>query len=104
MNKTKYFKLIDQLRSNIRKDLGQHPNICLYVKTWVIGGLNQLEAKAKGKIIYPYNATYSYLLKDFLDAFYCRNINEQIKDETIKYLITNDNMQMVNQLSVLINK
>lgn len=104
MNKTKYFKLIDQLRSNIEKEVDQHSNIKLYVNTWVIGGLKQLEAKGKGNFVYPYNATYSYLLNDFLDAFYCRRINEQIKDETIKYLSTSENLQLVNQLSALIIK
>ena len=106
MNKNKLLKTINELRNNIKKDLDSHTNICLYVKTWVIGGLDMLENKAKGKLSYvwPYKATYSYLLNDFLKSFYCCYINEKIKSETIKYLCTCENIKMINQLISLINK
>lgn len=47
MNKTKLFKLINELKENINKDLKDYPESRLYIQSWVIGGLNMIEYKAK---------------------------------------------------------
>ena len=102
MNKATYFKLIDQLKANILKDLDKHPNIKLYVNSWVIGGLSQMEAKARGEMVYPYDATYKELFFSFYEAYLCINISEHIKDETFKYLNNDDNLKIINKIRTLI--
>lgn len=102
MNKNKLFKLIDELKGNIEKDLENHPRCKLYVKTWVIGGLHMLEAKAKGETYYPHNATYKSLFEDFKEHYLCQRIVEEIKFETLSMLIKKENYDLVIALQDLI--
>ena len=104
MNKTTYLKIINELKNNIDAGLQDYKDISLYVKTWVIGGLIELENKATGKPVYPYDATYKELYNDFLDAFLCNKIIEQIKEETMSYLLTSENIYLCNKLGNMINK
>lgn len=82
MNKEKTTEIIENLIDNIEKQ-AQYPEFdCarLYVKSWVIGGLNSLKSKINGGYnYYPENATYKTLFQDFICYFYCLNINPKIK-------------------------
>ena len=109
MNKQKLNKIIDDFKENINKDLEQHQAIKLYVKSWVIGGLEMIQNKANGgSNYYPFNATYKELLRDFMSCFFCSRISEELRDEATYYLITLKNMEflilLTNQFYDIIKK
>ena len=69
MNKEKAIKIIHQLKDEINKNQIEEAQI--YVQTWVIGGLKQLESKINGGFdFYPSYATYEDLFRDFIKHFF----------------------------------
>ena len=95
MNKQKLFKIIAELRANIESKLSNDLRESLYIRSWVIGQLDMIESKARGEkcYIYPYNATYSYLLYELKIAFYCERISEDIEAQAKAILLTDENIK-----------
>ena len=104
MNKSKLFKVIDELKNDIEKNLNtQSERTQIYIRSWVLGGLEMIESKAQGgRNYYPTNATYKTLCIDFLKAFICLNINEEIETETKKYLYENTKFQTIQHLTSIL--
>lgn len=96
MNKEKALKIIQDLKEQINKN--EMKEARLYIQSWVIGGLNQIESKINGGSVYPYNATYEYLFKEFINYFFCRNIDPAIKVYAIASLFTFEVRDMIIRL------
>ena len=100
MNKNKAQKIIKQLKSNFRQ--AETINNQLYVDTWVIGSLSELESKMRGDVYYQLasnrNLTYRVLFDDFDKYFHCVNISEHIEWETKERLLTMENINLFYQL------
>lgn len=97
MNKNKAQKIINLLKEDFR--LNETMNNRLYVETWVIGSLEEIESKMNGKLYYFRNKnTYRELFNDFDKYFHCENISEHIKSETMERLLTCGNISLFYQL------
>lgn len=107
MNKNKLFKTIEKLRENIAKAYPTNtPASYLYVRSWVIGGLNMLESKARGirASVYPYGATYRHILNNLEGYFFLVNCSESIKEEAKQKLHTPENISLIYELKRIIEK
>ena len=87
MNKNKAQKLINQLKENFNES--KTLNNRLYVESWVIGSLEEIELKMNGKVYYFRDKnTYRELFNDFEKYFHCENISAHIEIETKERLLT----------------
>lgn len=77
MNKEKAIKIIQELKNEINKNEMEEAK--LYTRTWVIGGLSQIEAKVNGESFYPSYATYEDLFREFAKSFFCINIDPAVR-------------------------
>ena len=97
MNKEKALKIINEIKEEIKKNELEEARI--YVDTWVIGELSQLESKINGGCnYYPAYATYADLFTDFINHFFCRNIDPAIKVYAIASLFTYENRKLICEL------
>lgn len=100
MNKNKAQKIIKELKSNFKQS--ETINNRLYVESWVIGSLEEIESKMNGNIFYRYSSyrdlTYRGLFNEFDKYFHCENISENIKSETMECLLTTENISLFYQL------
>ena len=97
MNKEKAIKIIQELKDEINKNQIEEAQI--YVQTWVIGGLKQLESKINGGFdFYPSYATYEDLFRDFIKHFFCINIDPAIRMYAIANIFSLKSRKLVVQL------
>lgn len=90
MNKEKTLQIIEKLQTIIEENSKNPEYECakLYIKTWVLGTLDELKTKIIGVDV-PYmvkDTTYSRLFLDFVNLYFCRNINPTIKVYAIAVL------------------
>lgn len=105
MNKTRLYKIIDQLTANINATIKDHDKTRLYITTWIIAcGLNAIKEKSQATCYYWHKYTYKQLLTELKEYFYCLRIDEKIEQETREQLHTPENIQLLNELERVITK
>lgn len=97
MNKEKTLKIINNIKEEIKKNEMEEAKI--YVDSWVIGELSQLESKINdGCCYYPTYATYADLFTNFINYFFCKHIDPAIKIYAIGSLFTYKNRTLICEL------
>ena len=97
MNKNRVQKIINELKESFNQS--KTLNNRLYVESWVIGSLEEIELKMNGKVYYFRDRnTYRELFNDFEKSFHCENISKHIEIETKERLLTKENIKLVQEL------
>ena len=102
MNKQKTLTIIEKLENIIKskKETSEYKVAKLYIDTWVIGTLEEIKTKINGVDV-PYmvrETTYPRLFLDFVNLYFCRNINPNIKVYAIAVLFDIETRDLIIDL------
>lgn len=103
MNKEKTLKIIERLQQIIdsKKETPEYEVAKLYIRTWVIGSLEEIKEKINGNQLVTYYSprkTYAELFQEFINFYFCKNINPEIKIYAIAVLFDFDTRDLIIDL------